>query len=227
MTNERSLKTGEIPSYETMLANNLYAYEQALLDPINYAIGANWYPVEHDNCVLVKSDLLGSHGLRLSLKQVTDTVAIISPGRPWSKNIADASHTIAAWTLADDMRQDYLLKNKAGSRFGWAQYKRVWSMLDGNYQFLYTKAPKTFSFSGCLESPLSCELCVVDQHNCHILLGEFLSPLESIGISYAQYIKLLPPMYDAAKHVGLDHRVFQAIIWQWRMAATSKKKFVI
>lgn len=228
MADTRNLKTVEIPSYDVMFANNMYAYEMALADTVNYEIGRNWYPVEHDNCVLAKADLYSTHGMQLSLRQVTDSVAIVSPSRPWRKNIQDAKFTILAWQLPTlEERKEYILANKAGSRYGWASYNRVWALLDGTYKFEYTSAPKTFSFSDCLEYPDSSAYCVVDQHNCHILLGEFYAPLESIGISYAQYIKLLPVMYDSAKHVGLDHRTFQAIIWQWRMATTSRVKSTI
>lgn len=229
MTIQRSLKNAEIPSYETMFANNMFVWERAQEDKFNFDLGYFWYDTEHDNCVLAKADLLAKFGLRFSTRQTTDSVAMCSPGRKWNVNIRDASYTMQSWRFdtLEERQANLASFGVVSRRYGWPMFVRIWDYLSGEYTFSFKSAPKTFSFGDVLEYPTSSPYCVIDQHNCHILLGEFLLPQESIGISYAQYQKLLPVMYDSAKHVGLDHRRFQAVLWQWRVANTSKAKEII
>lgn len=217
MTNERNLKTHEIPTFELMVERNLAVYALATQDQEAYDRGFNWYPYEHDNCINALHDL-ASFGMKLDLLSFAKIVGIVSPGRKWKVNIKDAFATALAWHRSGDEfeRVKTLQEYKVSRRYGLPAFRRAWSLLDGKYDIVYKKAPKTYSFAHNLTYPDTSPEITVDQHNCHILLGEW-DVYGSIGISYGQYIKLAPTIQHCADLLGLPARTFQAILWVWRV----------
>lgn len=215
MTNERSLKTCEIPSFETMVEHNLSAYALATVDNDSYTRGAHWYSGAHIDCIRAVNEL-NQQKIFISLDLFTKVVAIISAGRRWEVNVKDAIVTCLAYqrkNIAE--RIQVLSEHKVSRRYGIPAFVRAWRLLDGDYSIVYKKSPKVFSFSDNILYPHSSPYVTIDQHNCHILLGEW-EVYGSIGIAYAQYKRLEAPMYHCANLLGLEPRTFQSILWQWR-----------
>lgn len=215
MTNERNLQSAEIPSFEIMVEHNLAKYALASADNDLFFRGVNWYPMAREDCHKYTCELRGG-GINLSNRQFDDVVSIISPGRNWRANPKDAFATVLAWGLKqEEERIAVLSKYRVSRRYGLPAFRRAWSLLDGQYVIQKRTAPKTFSFADNLEK---CELSsevTVDQHNCHILLGEN-DVFGSIGISASQYKRLVAPMYHCAAMVGLHPTQFQSLLWNWR-----------
>lgn len=219
MTNERTLKTSEIPSFELMVQRNLAVYALATQDEECYQRGYYWYDNEHKNCVESLQKLHeGGIPQTVDIFKFCQVVSIISPGRKWGVNIKDAYATILAWYSSDveEERVEVLSTFKVSRRYGLPCFRRAWGLLDGKYSLEYKKSPKTFSFAHNLTYPTSSPEITFDQHDCHISLGEW-DDYGSIGISYAQYKKLAPVIQHCADLLGIDARRFQSIVWTWRV----------
>lgn len=215
MTNERSLKTSEIPTVDVMVERCLSKYALAIADDQCYQKGYNWYPNAHIDCIRAVGEL-NQRDIFVSLDLFTKIVAIISPGRRWELNIRDAYVTCLAYQRRDIAERIEILSNhRVARRNGIACFVRAWRLLDGDYSIVYKKSPKAFSFADNLLYPHTSLAVTIDQHNCHIVLGE--DDIEgSIGIAYGQYRKLECPMRHTADILGLPPRTLQSILWQWR-----------
>lgn len=227
MSAERHLRNDEIPPFDVMVDRNLAVYALATVDETCYQTGFDWYPVEHGKC-LSWIDRLQSEHVSVTTEQFTSVASIISPGRKWRMNLKDAYATILAWARYTDenSRVTVLSDHRVARRFGLPCFRRAWSLLDGGYVLTFDKSPKTFSFADNLAHPFDSPYVTVDQHNCHILLGEQEelggeTVQGSIGIGIAQYRQLQKVMYHCANLVGLDHKRFQSIVWQWRIESIS------
>lgn len=218
MTNERNLKTSEIPPLSVMVERNLAKYAICTSDLGFYEYGYTWYDRESANAQFALETCY-SMGLpeSVDLYKFCKVISIVSPGRKWRFNIKDAKATCLAWLKQDEAERVAVLSEyRVARRFGLPAFRRAWGLLDGTYELLYSKAPKTFSFAHNLAFPDTSPEITFDQHNAHIVLGE--DDVEgSIGISPVQYEPLKTSIQVSADEVGIEARRFQGLIWTERV----------
>lgn len=215
MTHQRALYNNEIPSFEEMVQNIFTDYAHATRLPDVYSVGLTWFNVGRQDCQIIQADLAGIR--QYSLKNVIDTVAIISPAINWIANKRDAQSILIAHaqytSLAD--RIAYSMDCGVQTPYGWQNHKKAWQVLDGAISFdCKPTSFKTWNFGQCLENPDHSLAVCIDQHMVHVLIAD--GRQGSIRITAKQYKLFVSVLRHCAESLGILPSKLQAIIWQYR-----------
>lgn len=215
MTATKNLNKSMIPTLEEMTKNLLAWYALASGNSAKLAADLEWYQEAHDQCVALRNELEHEHGIAVTLDQVIDVVACVSPGMEWSKNIYAGKLVILTWAKysSADERHNHYLTFHTGIAHGWRNFDNAWGVLDGTHRLLPT-ASKTFRFGDNIRNPQNSTYGTIDQHMVHIICNTGLRG----SINPSRYYDVLEnALIHTAQILGLQTHKLQAAVWCCRV----------
>lgn len=216
MAKSLNLNKAMVPSQDVLIKNVLTWHALAQTMPAQCATDRQWYPKARMDCVVLCNEL-NLLGVTVSLDEVIDVVAAVSPGKPWGQNVSDARAAILAWgeVRSEEARMlAYKLHGGGGVGYTWENYRKAWRILDGESK-LEPSSEKTFSFSDNIRFGHASKLVTIDQHMIHSICDTGLRG--SIGAG-GYYSLLANVIIHVAALLGLTPEELQAIIWGCRVA---------
>lgn len=215
MTTTKNLNKSMIPTLEEMTKNLLAWYALASSNSAKLAVDLEWYQDAHNQAIALRNELENEHNIIVTLDQVIDVIACVSPGMDWNKNIHAAKLVILTWvkysTLAE--RHNYYLTFRTGIAHGWRNYDNAWGVLDGTHLLLPT-ANKTYRFGDNIRHPQSSVYGTIDQHMVHIICNTGLRG----SINPGQYYDVLEnAVIHTAQILGLQTHKLQSAVWCCRV----------
>jgi hypothetical protein len=205
-----------LPTEQEAMTELLAWYALASSRPELYAKGKKWYPQALEDCKGLHAKLL-QWDVEITLDQVIDVVAMVSPGRWWSENIEVAEYTIMAWMNASSEidRKAYYSVCGLGVGYTWQNFVKAWRYLDGDYDCFNAGSPKTWCFADNIRLGVKSQRATIDLHMVHILAKTKSRASIAPGRYYGFFEMII---VKAAMILGLTPNELQAILWTIRVA---------